>query len=154
MCSSDLAYLSDLTPVRIRFLDDLIKLSLGGRGVKEGLGQSEYGIAVIETDGSISKNDTLKSSFSGADKFLESWSVQKNSLKSIFDSTEFEEYHSLQKPTSDECQSCPQLGICGGGMPLHRWKDNCGFDNPSVYCRDQKFVIGKIAQKLAGEGVM
>lgn len=147
-------YLADSAPVRIRFLDDLIKLSLGGQGIKEGLGQSEYGIAVIETDGSISKNDTLKSSFAGADKFQAPWSVQKNSLKSVFDSAEFEEYHALQTPTSSECQSCPQLRICGGGMPLHRWKDGSSFNNPSVYCHDQQFIIKKINQKLVAEGAM
>lgn len=147
-------YLADPLPVRIRFLDDLIKLSLGGRSIKEGLGQSEYGIAVIETDGSISKNDTLKSSFPGADRFGEPWSVQRHSLKSIFDSAEFESYHALQTPTSAQCQACPQLKICGGGMPLHRWKDGMEFNNPSVYCNDQKLIIQQINQKLMAEGVM
>ena len=25
-------------------------------------------------------------------------------------------------------------------MPLHRWSDDNGYDNPSVYCTDQKFL--------------
>ena len=147
-------YLADPTPVRIRFLDDMIKLALGGRGIKEGLGQSEYGIAVIETDGSISKNDTLKSSFRGADKFSEPWSLHQDRLATIIASSQFESYHALQRPTAVACQSCPHLEVCGGGMPLHRWMKGTDFDNPSVYCNDQKFIINQVKQKLASEGLV
>ena len=34
-------YLADPCPPRVRFLDDIIKLSLGGQGIKEGLGDAE-----------------------------------------------------------------------------------------------------------------
>ncbi len=64
-------YLADRQPIRIRFLDDLIKLVLGGSGTKDGVGLTNYGVLIIDTDGSITKNDTLKSSFDGADRFLQ-----------------------------------------------------------------------------------
>ena len=147
-------YLSDPAPPRVRFLDDLIKLSMGGNGVKEGLGQTEYGIAIIETNGVVAKNDTLKSSFGGADKFSSQWSVHSHSLSEVFNTDEFARYHSLQRPSSAICRSCKHLKICGGGMPLHRWKSESGYDNPSVYCEDQKMLINRIQERLVTAGIV
>jgi uncharacterized protein len=142
-------YLSDPTPIRIRILDDVTKLILGGYTSKEGLGLNDFAIAIIDTDGSITKNDTLKSSFDGADRFKTTWSVQTHPFTSILRSSEFAAYHRSQRPTSESCQSCPYLRICGGGMTLHRWSDENGFDNPSVYCADQIFLIEHIRNRLA-----
>ncbi len=146
-------YLADMNPPRVRFLDDVIKLTLGGKGIKEGLGDTDYGIAIVETDGSISKNDTLKSSFDGADRFSEVWSVHTHRLSEIFETTEFNQYHALQRPTAAQCKSCAYLRVCGGGMPLHRWNNATQFDNPSVYCNDQKALIGKVVVRLMNEGI-
>ncbi len=44
-------YLSDGNPPPIRLLDDMIKLILGGAGVKEGIGLTDFGIVVVDTDG-------------------------------------------------------------------------------------------------------
>lgn len=147
-------YLSDTSPIKIRFLDDLMKISMGGRGVKEGIGQKSYGILIVETDGALTKNDTLKSSFDGADKFETHWNVRNDQLSKIVKSEEFSEYHRLQVPSAIQCKTCPQLASCGGGMPLHRWHDKNGYDNPSVYCNDQKYLIQKINTRLKEEGVI
>lgn len=146
-------YLADHCPPRIRVLDDIIKLTLGGRGIKEGIGEAEYGIAIIETDGSISKNDTLKSTFDGADRFTQAWSIKTHCLADVFHSVEFETYHTLQHPTSATCNSCSVLNVCGGGMPLHRWKLETHYNNPSIYCNDQKLLISKVIQRLENEGL-
>ena len=50
-------------------LDDLLRLLLGGRSVKEGVGTTDYGILVVEPDGTVDKNDTLKVAGAGADRF-------------------------------------------------------------------------------------
>ncbi|MEK6334274.1 MAG: cyclophane-forming radical SAM/SPASM peptide maturase YhhB [Acidobacteriota bacterium] len=142
-------YLFDQDPLPIRFIDDLIKLTLGGKGTKDGAGLTDFGILVIDTDGSITKNDTLKSSFHGADRFARGWSVHGNSLKDILSSVEFAESHALQRPTSKICLSCPELQVCGGGMTLHRWRNTNEYDNTSVYCADQLLVIGEIRRQVA-----
>ena len=126
----------------------MIKLFLGGSGQKEGVGVTDFGILVIDTDGTITKNDTLKSSFEGADRFDQEWSVHKHRITDLVASTEFEDSHALQRPTSPTCISCPDLHICGGGMPLHRWSDERGYDNPSVYCSDQKLLISHIRKRV------
>ena len=142
-------YLSDEKPLPIRFIDDIIKLVLGGFGTKDGVGLTDYGVLVIDTDGSIAKNDTLKSTFNRADRFDQNWSVFTHNLSDIFNSDEYEKYHASQQPGSPICLSCSELQVCGGGMTLHRWRDDNGYDNPSVYCADQKLLIGQIRQKLA-----
>ena len=108
------------------------------------MGLTNYGVLIIDTDGSVTKNDTLKSSFDGADRFSQKWSVHTHGLADVLNSTEFAEYQVLQRPSSKVCLSCPELRVCGGGMTLHRWRDDNGYDNPSVYCDDQKLLLERI----------
>lgn len=143
-------YVADKNPPRIRILDDMARLLLGGRSIKEGCGQRLYGIAVIDTDGTIMKNDTLKSSFDGADRFKSKWMISFSRLSEIAVSEEFQDYVRLQHPTSPTCRSCELLHVCGGGMPLSRWHDKSGLNNPSVYCADYKYLIRHIQVSLFG----
>jgi uncharacterized protein len=141
-------YIEDPNPPRIRILDDFARLLLGGTSIKEGCGNNLYGIAVIDTDGSITKNDTLKSTFDGADRFENKWSISTDRLSQVAASAEFVQYAEMQRPTSPVCRACSMLLSCGGGMPLSRWHPRTGFDNPSVYCADYKLVLSHINETL------
>ena len=70
----------------------------------------------------------------------------------ILGTAEFSQYHAMQRPSNHTCLECPEMGVCGGGMILHRWSDQNGYDNPSVYCEDQKLLIGHIKERLASFG--
>lgn len=142
-------YLTDLTPPRIRLLDDIMRLILEGSGLKEGAGITDFGILILETDGSVAKNDTLKSTYNGADRFETAWSVHRHDLTAVVNSNEFSRYRSMQRPSSRTCISCPELRVCGGGMPLHRWSNKNGFDNPSIYCADQQFLINHTRKRIS-----
>ncbi len=141
-------YVADEHPIRIRILDDMVKLVLGGSGTKEGIGLTDYGMLVIDTDGSITKNDTLKSSFDGADRFDAPWSVHTHRLRDILRSTDFSRSLAMQQPSNPTCLGCSELSVCGGGMTLHRWSDDNEYDNPSVYCADQKLLIWRIRDTI------
>ncbi|MER8577660.1 radical SAM protein [Mesorhizobium sp. M1423] len=141
-------YVIDPAPFRIRMLDDIIKLALGGGGVKEGVGLTDYGILVIDADGTVKKNDTLKSSPLG-DGFSRDWTVRHHSLAEIACSGEFLAYHRAQRPSSTSCARCPHLRICGGGMVAHRFSETSGYENPTVFCADQKMLIER-ALELVG----
>ena len=141
-------YMSDPDPVPVRVLDDLVKLLLGGSATKEGMGRDLNAILVIDTDGTVTKNDTLKSTSDGADRYNEPWSVHSHSLLEIARTAAFREHVEMQHPTATQCRSCPELGVCGGGMPLYRWSDERGFDNPSVYCADHLFLISRVRRYL------
>ena len=142
-------YLSDQTPPRVRLFDDMLRLIMGGRSCKEGVGTTDYGILVIETDGTINKNDTLKIAHNGADRFDDApWSILSDSLLDIVQSLAFADYYLQQRPTAPQCRACPELHVCGGGMVAHRWSDDRAFDNPSIFCTDQLMVISRMREWL------
>jgi uncharacterized protein len=148
MCRILDRYVADPMPFRSRLLDDMMRLLLGGVGVKEGIGLTDYGILVIDTDGAVKKNDTLKSSPLG-DGFDATWALGRNALADIAASPEFRAYHLAQRPSSPICLACPQLKVCGGGMVTHRYKVGAGYDNPTVFCADQKRLIARMETLLA-----
>lgn len=141
-------YVKDNNPPRIRILDDVAKLLLGSGNRKEGVGLSEFGILIVDSDGAIAKNDTLKNSHQGADRFSHDWNVSNVAISDILKEPEFRDYTKMQIPTSEVCRNCEFLEVCGGGMPLYRWKSGDNYDNPSVYCNDHKLVISHIADQL------
>ncbi|MEN3230235.1 radical SAM protein [Methylorubrum rhodesianum] len=149
MCRLLDVYLRDRHPVPVRVLDDMLKLLLGGVSRKEGVGLEAYGILVVDTDGSVNKNDTLKSAFGNADRFAVEWSVATHDLRQIVGSAEFAAYHRAQRPSAPACLACPDLKVCGGGMPAHRWSTRNGFANPSVFCADQQRLIDAMRSHLA-----
>lgn len=145
-------YLAEQEQIKIPCIDDIIRLSMGGNSSKEGKGKGQelFGILIIETDGEIRKNDTLRLSFDGADFFTVRENVRHTSLARVINSNEFKAVSELQNPTSSTCLNCPVLDVCGGGMPLYRWSNNNGYDNPSVYCKDHLIFIKNVESKLHG----
>lgn len=141
-------YLDDPAPPRVRILDDMLRLLLGGKSYKEGVGEADYGILVVEPDGRITKNDTLKVAHASADRFERPWSILHDELSSVLASASFEEYWRQQRPTSSLCKTCPDLAICGGGMVAHRWSAKSGFDNPTVFCADQRLLIANMRDAI------
>lgn len=142
-------YLADPTPPRVRVLDDMMRLILGGGSQKEGVGTTDYGILVIEPDGQLNKNDTLKVAHKAADRFERPWSILTDDLVAFLASDAFDSYYWQQRPTAAVCQLCPDLGVCGGGMVAHRWSEGRGFDNPSIFCADQRHLIARMREVLA-----
>ena len=142
-------YLNDPDPLPIRVLDDMMKVLLGGAVSKEGTGVTDFAIVIIDTDGTIMKNDTLKSTYNGADKFSRPYNIKNHDLVDFLRSEEFQTYREMQRPNCQICQQCPELAVCGGGMILHRWKETTGFNNPSIYCADQLLLIRHIRTVLA-----
>ncbi|MBT2557994.1 radical SAM protein [Hymenobacter sp. ISL-91] len=142
-------YIADPAPLPIRVLDDMLKVLLGGAVSKEGMGLTDFGILIIDTDGTYMKNDTLKSSYNGADKFPQAVNVKQKTAIDFLQSSAFEEYRALQRPTSAKCLGCPELNVCGGGMILHRWRRKNGFHNESVYCADQLHLIASMRHALS-----
>ncbi|MFK0690928.1 cyclophane-forming radical SAM/SPASM peptide maturase YhhB [Mesorhizobium sp. IMUNJ 23033] len=141
-------YLADPAPPRVRILDDMLRLLLGGISYKEGVGETDYGILVVEPDGRITKNDTLKVAHASADQFERPWSILHDELSTVLASASFEEYWRQQRPTSSVCKMCPDLAICGGGMVAHRWSSRRGFDNPTVFCADQRLLIANMRNAI------
>jgi len=144
-------YLTDKDPIKIPCIDDILRLSLGGSSSKEGRGQESFGILIIETDGEIRKNDTLRLSYDGADFFDRRESIKDIPLLKVLESHEFGAVSDLQSAISLKCSECPIVDICGGGMPLYRWSNDNHYDNPSVYCHDHYLFIKKAQDYIKAE---
>jgi uncharacterized protein len=97
---------------------------------------------VVEPDGTLNKNDTLKIAHAEADRFEPRSSILTDRLSEFLASEAFDRYYRQQRPISRVCRTCPDLGVCGGGMVAHRWSAAAGFDNPSIFCADQRYLIG------------
>lgn len=152
LCELFECYVTDPSPVPVRFFDDIIRLLLGAPSIKEGRGIEPYGILIIETDGEIRKNDTLRASFDGADFFSERWNVTNTAISNVLSSKEFFEYAEMQIPVTEKCSSCEYFSVCGGGMPLYRWGDAHKYNAPSVYCKDHIMIIDSITKRLTLSG--
>jgi uncharacterized protein len=119
---------------QVRLFRELIQLVLGQPGAVEGLGLLPSTLVVVDTDGSIKQLDSLSSTYPGAAE------TGLDVMSNTFDDA-------LNLPTtvarqigvaslSAQCQSCPVMEICGGGLYPHRYRRGTGFRNPSVYCAD------------------
>jgi uncharacterized protein len=146
-------YLLDPHPIPIRMLDDMIKVLLL-RGAHQPKTLDEPGIVIIDTDGTIKKNDILKGAYRGADKFSNQWSVLTHDLTDVISSDEFVEYRESQRPSAAVCQACPELDVCGGGIPAHRWSRERAFTNPSVFCADQRYLVSLIRSRLVAHNLL
>lgn len=144
-------YLADPAPPRVRLLDDMMRILLGGSGQKEGVGETDYGIIIVEPDGRLAKNDTLKAAHPGADRFDRPWSIMRDSLAEFLVSEAYGDYYGEQRPLSPTCLACPDLKVCGGGMVAHRWRAANGFANPTIFCADQRLLIEKMRGALQRE---
>lgn len=152
LCELFDCYVADPSPVPVRFFDDIIRLLFDVPSIKEGRGVESYGILIIETDGEIRKNDTLRASFDGADFFSERWNICSTEISHVLSSREFLDYAQMQIPIADECAKCDYFYVCGGGMPLYRWGNSHAYNAPSVYCKDHMMIIDAITKRLASEG--
>lgn len=133
----------------VRLFDNIIDVLLGGHPASEAIGLTPIRLAVIETDGSLEQVDELKSAFQGATKL---------SIRGGGNALDM----ALQEPgvvarqigidaLCDVCRSCALHTVCGGGHYVHRYRDDTGFRNPSVYCVDLKKLIGHIESRIRAD---
>ena len=134
---------------RIRLFTELIQLALGNPGAVEGLGLGPSTLIVVDTDGSIKQLDSLSSAYEGAAE------TGLHVSTDAFDAA-------LGHPTTvarqigvdalaAQCQQCPVLRVCGGGLYPHRYRSGAGFRHPSVYCADLLKLITHVSERVLGD---
>lgn len=140
--------LPSATRIRIRLFQQIINLILGFVESTEAIGRTHALFLVIETDGSIEAEDSLKVCQAGITK--EGMHLSTHSLASALMAPLIaqcaNDYHTL--PTA--CQHCLIREVCGGGFIVHRYHPINGFDNPSVYCHDLLKLVTHIQNKVLG----
>jgi uncharacterized protein len=135
--------------IDIRLIRAMVKGLLGGDGHIESIGYGPIQTLTLLTDGGLEPLDVLRIAGDSATK----------TLTNIFD-------HSFQDVTHDPvwrmaleaslnlnaaCCNCEFRHACGGGYLPHRWSQEKGYDNPSVYCEDLKVIFSYMWERIIPE---
>jgi uncharacterized protein len=128
--------------VNIRFFHTIIDLLLGGGSGTDQLGAWSHGAVMIETDGTYEVYDALKTAKSGAG--VTGLTLSAASIAQVDELDFVKAFRNKSAGACTECLRCPRFSICGGGSPIHRFSDQTGFNNPSVYCSDLMMLINHI----------
>jgi len=134
---------------RIRILEEILSLVLGGASRSEQVGLSPVTVAVVESDGDIEQVDSLKSAHPGA------CATGLNVATDSFD-------RALRHPgivarqlgvaaLGAECAACPIHRWCGAGHYAHRYAAGKGFRNRSVYCDDLSRIITHVRRRVVAD---
>jgi uncharacterized protein len=121
-------------------------LLLGGASSSEIVGLAPAQMVVIETDGSIEQEDTLKAAYAGAT--ATTLHVARDSLDAALLLPEIAARQIGVRALAAQCRVCPVRSVCGGGLYAHRYDQDTGFLNPSVYCPDLLALILHIRGRL------
>lgn len=131
---------------QIRMFSEIINLVFGRPSGTEVVGLSPVGIVVVETDGSIEQADSLKSAYEGAP--ATGLHVSRDSFDSALFLPSVVARQIGEQALSATCRSCRIHQVCGGGLFAHRYRQDNGFSNPSVYCPDLMRIIDHIRRAV------
>lgn len=130
----------------IPYFQHIIQLILGLASSADEVGRDAHLFLIIDTDGSIEAQDSLKVCAHGITK--EGYNVTTHSLEEALEAPLIQLCAQSHQELPSACRRCPIKEVCGGGFIVHRYHPSNGFDNPSVYCRDLLKLITHIQNKL------
>ncbi|WP_228001497.1 FxsB family cyclophane-forming radical SAM/SPASM peptide maturase [Nocardia australiensis] len=142
-------YNAPVSETNVRLFGDIIDLILGGEPTSETVGLGPIRLAVIETDGTLEQVDELKSTFAGATKLRTEG--EGNPLDLALREPGMAARQIGADALSDTCLACPVRTVCGGGHYAHRYSEDNGFRNPSVYCADLLKLIQHIEVRVRAD---
>jgi len=134
---------------RIRLFEEIMQLLLGGASDSEIVGLAPARMVVIETDGSVEQEDTLKIAFAGAP--ATGLHLKSDSLDAALVLPQIVARQIGVRALSAQCRACPVHTVCGGGLYSHRYREGAGFANPSVYCPDLMALISHIRDRVRAD---
>ena len=131
---------------RVRLFEEIMHLLLGGTSGTETVGLTPAQMVVIETDGSIEQEDTLKATYAGA--AATTMHVDRDPLDAALLLPQIAARQIGARALAAQCRACPVRSVCGGGLYPHRYDEDTGFLNPSVYCPDLLALIRHIRDRV------
>ena len=134
---------------RVRLLDEIMKVLLGGSSATEEIGLSPVTVIVVESDGGIERSDMLTAAYAGAG--ATGMNVATDSFDAVLETPEIAARQAGLAVLAPQCQACPEGRVCGGGLHAHRYRAGSGFDNPSVYCHDLYHLIRHVRSRVSAD---
>lgn len=142
----DLYFSQTSSLIRIRVFEELIRVLLGAEANLESIGLAPARLLTISPSGEIQGVDTLKTVKENACDL--GFHVATNTIDEAAVHPAVVARNTGLVSLCKTCQQCPYRYTCGGGYLPHRWSHENGFNNPSVYCADLRYLIDHIHQSL------
>lgn len=141
----------DTTPAGtiVRLFSEIIQTVLGGVTGVESVGLTPSTLVVIGTDGAIRQLDSLNAAYDGAAET--GLTVAEHALDVALDHPGIVARQLGRAGLSPACLACSIGSLCGGGLYPHRYSEETGFLNPSVYCADLFRLITHIRDRVRGD---
>jgi uncharacterized protein len=133
----------------IRLFEEIMQLLLGGASDSEVVGLAPARMVVIETDGSVEQEDTLKIAYNGAP--ATGLHIARDSLDAALLLPQLVARQIGSRALAGQCRVCPVRAVCGGGLYSHRYRVGTGFANPSVYCPDLMALISYVRDQVQAD---
>jgi uncharacterized protein len=133
----------------VRMFNTLIETILAASPDHPGVTNRYNGIFGINPDGSLETLDLMRACETGM--VATTYNVTTNTLDELFQVPIVRAFYYEKQSLCEECQRCPYLKICGGGNLPHRYSRERGLDNPSVYCRDLKYLFHEVREWIIQE---
>nr|MDT0660126.1 FxsB family cyclophane-forming radical SAM/SPASM peptide maturase [Micromonospora sp. DSM 115978] len=142
-------YAAPRRETRIRLFESIILILLGGHSRTEAVGLTPNSLVTVETDGTIEQSDALKTAANGL--AATGLDIRRNSFDDALLHPGVAAQHRGRTGLAQQCQRCPVVSTCGGGLYAHRFRTDTGFDNPSVYCPDLFALIRHIERRVRAD---
>ncbi|MEV0219571.1 FxsB family cyclophane-forming radical SAM/SPASM peptide maturase [Streptomyces sp. NPDC050704] len=141
-------YDAPVREVPVRLFDSLVDLQLGGSGTSEVWGALGSDVVVVQPDGSIEQNDILKTVHEGATHT--GYHIDAHGFDEASTHPGFAAERAGAAGLCAQCRDCAVVDVCGGGLRVHRYRPENGFDNPSCYCADLRALIEHVRDRVTG----
>jgi uncharacterized protein len=144
----------DYQDVRIRILDSITSVLLGGPSRLFGIGFDRTPpnlLGTINSNGFIAPDDTLRSC---GEKIMQlGLTVGGSTMAELARSPRLRDLERSRVSVHEQCRRCCWLEVCGGGHLVNRFSRSRGFDNPCLYCDALKRVYGHVSSRLIRLGL-
>ncbi|MCU0467417.1 MAG: 4Fe-4S cluster-binding domain-containing protein [Arcicella sp.] len=132
---------------QIGIFNHITNLVLGGHVKYDSFGEGDNIFLIIETNGDIEPQDSLKAC---GDSFTKTnLNITTHTLEDSFNQPLIKFCIDSQQTLCQQCQNCSVVEVCRGGYITHRYSRDRGFDNPSIHCKDFEKLITYISERIS-----
>ncbi len=142
-------YDTSATKPEILLFSTLVKLILSLPEGNDIMGKRFGSTMIIEANGDIETNDTLRVSKAGITNTK--YNIVSDDLNCITNVELAKLYYYAHHKLSKPCEKCVLENICAGGYLVNRYGNGRGFNNESVYCEDIAELICHVQNIIADE---
>lgn len=134
--------------IKLRTFEHLLSGIIGESNTLDSFGLGTLDYLTIETDGTYHTTDILKVAFENASSI--GMNVFENSINDALNSEKVCQYNEMLSATSlpGKCIKCKYSSLCGAGSLPHRYSLENGFNNPTIYCNENYYLIEHIITVL------